>query len=213
MTSPEVVYLSSDDESVFDRNQRLLREHHEREDRHHIQSHLSRVLEEVKEGKLKFLRTAAVLESSSITVAIPLDRSLTVTVAYESGDLKFNIMSQESQTRSLSPVPVVRAQPLPFEALPDRSTITHIGQISAILGMHGLEISSEIPVPALLSNERSCHAPNGSDKLRYAAWSQEHLKAGALLPLRPYFRNYLNYIKIAPFQLQTNGYRILSALK
>ena len=36
---------------------------------------------------------------------------------------------------------------------------------------------------------------------------------GALLPLKPYFKNYLNYMQIAPFQLNTNGYRILSALK
>ena len=48
MTSPEVVYLSSDDEPIFERNQRLLKEHHEREEHRHIQDHLSRLLEEVE---------------------------------------------------------------------------------------------------------------------------------------------------------------------
>ena len=61
--------------------------------------------------------------------------------------------------------------------------------------------------------ERSCTAPRGTEKLQYAAWSQEHLRTGALLPLRTYFKNYLNYVGIAPFQFNTNGYRLLSALK
>ena len=49
MDSSDVIYLSSRDEPVFDRNQRLTREHYKREDRQHIQDHLSRVLEEVKD--------------------------------------------------------------------------------------------------------------------------------------------------------------------
>ena len=48
MDSYDVVYLSSDDESPFDRNQRLLKEYHEEEDRRQVQSHLTRVLDEVK---------------------------------------------------------------------------------------------------------------------------------------------------------------------
>ena len=61
-----VIYLSSDNKPVFDRNQRLLREQNEQEERHHNQQHLSRVLEEVKEGKRKFLRIAAFTEPSDI---------------------------------------------------------------------------------------------------------------------------------------------------
>lgn len=163
MDPSDVYYMSSDDETVFDRYQRLLREHHKREDRQNIQYHLSRVLNEVKEVKCKFLRTAAFLESSSIPRAIPIERTLQVTVAYEPADLKFNIMSQESQADSLSPVPVVKDENLHFEALQCRSTITHIGQISSILDKYDLEISYEILVRAPLSNERSCHAPKGSD--------------------------------------------------
>lgn len=102
---------------------------------------------------------------------------------------------------------------MPFEALQYQSTITYISQNSSILEKHGIEVSRVVPVRTPLPNERSCHAPKGSNKLRYAAWSQKYLKAGALLPLRPYFVNYLNHVKIAPFQLQTNGYRIVSALK
>ena len=93
MDPSEIVYLSSDDESPFDRNQRLLKEHHGEEDRRRIQSHLSRVLEEVKEGKRKTLRFAARPEPSNIPIAIPLDSSLGVIVAFEPEDLIFNIMS------------------------------------------------------------------------------------------------------------------------
>lgn len=213
MNPSDVFYLSSDDEPVFDRNERLLREHHEREDRYQIQSHLSRVLEEVKEGKRKFLRTSAFPETSSIPIVIPLYKTLTIIVAYELGDLTFHIMYQESQTGSLPPFPAVTAENFPFDALQYKSIITHINQISSIHGKHGLEVSPDILVRATFPHERSCHAPKGSDKLRYAAWSQEHLRAGAFLPFRRYFANYLNYVKIVPFQLQTNGYRILSALK
>ena len=39
------------------------------------------------------------------------------------------------------------------------------------------------------------------------------MQAEALLPLRPYFQDYLNFVRIAPFQLHTNGYRVLAALK
>ena len=85
MGSSEVIYLSSDEETPFERNQRLLKEHHEQEDRRQVQDHLSRVLQEVKEGKRKFLRTAAFPEPSNIPLAIPVDRALAVSVAYEPG--------------------------------------------------------------------------------------------------------------------------------
>ena len=91
-----VYYLSSDDDSAFERNQRLIREHHEQEDSQQIQDHLTRVLNEVKEGKRNFLRTAAIPELSSIPREIPLDQSLTVSVAYELSDFTFSIISQES---------------------------------------------------------------------------------------------------------------------
>ena len=100
MDPSAVIYLSSDDESPFERNQRLLKEHREEEDRRRVQNHLSRVLEEVKEGKHKTLRIAARPKILNIPIAVPLDLSLGVTVAYEQGDLKFNIMSQQSATSS-----------------------------------------------------------------------------------------------------------------
>ena len=101
MDSYDVVYLSFDDESPFDRNQRLLKEYHEEEDRRRVQSHLTRVLDEVKEGKCHTLRIAARPEPSNIPIAIPLALPLEVTIAYKPGDLKFNIMSQESQAGSI----------------------------------------------------------------------------------------------------------------
>ena len=93
MDSYDVVCLSSDDESPFDRNQRLLKEYHEKEDRRRVQSHLTRVLDEVKEGKRHTLRIAARPEPSRIPIAIPLALPLEVTIAYKPGELKFNIMS------------------------------------------------------------------------------------------------------------------------
>lgn len=107
MKSPDVVYLSSVDKSVFDRNQRLIQEHRVREKQRDIRDHLSRVLEEVKEGKRKFLRIAALPESSDIPKAVPLDPSLSVSIAYEPSDLKFSIMSQHSEICSSSPSPVM----------------------------------------------------------------------------------------------------------
>ena len=213
MDPSELYYISSDDEPVFERNQRLIKEYHEQEDNRQVQAHLTHVLDEVKEGKRKTLRIAAFPEPSDIPIAIPLDRTLAVSVAFEPGDLVFNIMSQGSQTGSLSPSPAVTGQPLPYGAFKYPSTVTKIDHISAIFKKHGLRMSSDIPVQAPHPNERSCYAPHGSSKLQVAAWSQEHLRTSVLLPLRPYFRNYLNYVQISLFQLQTNGYRILSALK
>lgn len=122
-------------------------------------------------------------------------------------------MSQQSQTGSQSPLPVVEAKSVPFKALLYKSTITDITQISTLLKRHGLKISADIPVRVPALSECSCHPLKGNKKLKYAARSQEHLKTGALLPLKSYFRDYLNFIQISPFQLQTNGYRFLSALK
>lgn len=122
-------------------------------------------------------------------------------------------MSQESHAQSISPAPVVEAENIPFGELLYRSSITDNTHISSILRKHGLKISAEIPVKVPSSLDRSCYPPPGNKKLRYCAWSQEHLKTGALLPLKPYFRSYLEYVRIAPFQLETNGFRILSALK
>ena len=93
MESPGAICLSSDDEPVFDRNQRLIQEHRIREEQQDIKDHFSRVLNEVKEGKHKYLRVAALPESSSIPKAISLDPSLSVSVAFEPSDLKYSIMS------------------------------------------------------------------------------------------------------------------------
>ena len=205
---PSDVICLSDDESPFDRNQRLIKEHHEEEDRRRVQDHLSWVLEEVIEGKRKTIRIAARPEFLNIPIATPLDPSLEVTVPFEPGEPKFNIMSQESNTGSVSPAPLVEAKGVPFGALLYQSTITNLNQISAILKKHGLKVSSDIPVREPPSFEHSCHAPRGTGKLQYAAWSQEHLRTGVILPLRPYFKDYLNHMQIAPFQFQPNGYRI-----
>ena len=122
-------------------------------------------------------------------------------------------MSQESQAGSVSPNPVAEAESVPCGALLFQTTITDNTQISAILRKCGIRISPEVIVKVPTSSDRSCLPPKGHKKLRYSAWSEEHLRAGALLPLRQYFKDYLDYVQIAPFQLQPNGYRILSTLK
>ena len=76
MKSPDVICLSSNDENVFERNQRLIQEYRVREDQRNTRDHFCRILEEVKKGKHKFLRIAALPESSDIPRAIPLDSSL-----------------------------------------------------------------------------------------------------------------------------------------
>lgn len=122
-------------------------------------------------------------------------------------------MSKESQIGTVSPAPIIEAECAPFGPSKFQSTITNNNQISAILKKHGLKICVDISVRAPAPFEHSWTAPRGTEKLQYATWSQEHLRTGALLPLRPYFQNYLNYVQIAPFQLNMNDYRLLSALK
>lgn len=122
-------------------------------------------------------------------------------------------MSQQSQTGSQSPPPVVVVQEKPYGALSYQSSINNNNQISAILKKHGLKICSKIPIRTPNPDERSCCTPLGSKKLQYTAWSQEHMQARALLPLRPYFMDFLDYVRISPFQLQTNAYRVLATLK
>lgn len=116
MDSSEVICLSSDEETPFECTQRILKEHHEQEDCRQVQYHLSRVSEEVKEGIRKFLRTGAFPEPSNITLAIPIDKTLAVSVVYEPGFLKFNIMSQQSKIGSQSPPLVVAVPEKPYVA-------------------------------------------------------------------------------------------------
>ena len=39
------------------------------------------------------------------------------------------------------------------------------------------------------------------------------MRAGALLPLKSYFKDFLDFFALVPFQLKTNSYRVLSALR
>ena len=38
------------------------------------------------------------------------------------------------------------------------------------------------------------------------------MKAGALLPLKSFFKDFTDFVGLAPFQLNTNSYRVLFAL-
>lgn len=186
MTSPEIIYCSfSDEEPVFVRNQRLIQEHRIPEEQQDVRDNFSRVIDGVVEGKRKFLKVAAFPDTYNIPREVPSDPSLSLSVAYEPSELKFIIMSEHSETGSQSPIPAVaKSRAITFEAKLYKSTITNTNQISAILRKHSLEISPTLMVRAPRPDERSYYAPRGSDRLQLAAWSQEHKKACALLPLK-----------------------------
>lgn len=169
MKSLDVICLSSDDEPTFYRNRRLIHEHRIREGQQDTRNHFTRVLEEVKEGKRKYLRVAALPENSSIPMVVPLDPHLSFSIAYKPFDLRFNIMSQHSETGSRSPSLMVESKPIVYEALQYHSTVKNIDQISAILCKHGLKISLGLVVRVPRPDERSCYAPEGTDKLQLSA--------------------------------------------
>ena len=149
MKSPEVIYCSSsDEEPVFLRNQRLIREHRIREDQQDIRDHFSRVTDEVIEGKRKYLRVAAFPVASVIPRVVPLDSSLLVSVAYSPSTIKFKIMSDHKETGSKPSSPVVESKVGAFEAKQYQSSITSTNQISDILRRNGLKISPLIVVRA-----------------------------------------------------------------
>ena len=97
-----------------------------------------------------------------------------------------------------------------FEAERIVSKITDQGKVNKIFLSHNIEIGrGTLIARPPLEGERSC-APLDEE---YAAWSDEHFKAGAFLPLDQYFADFLNYVKLAPFQLPPNSYRLLSGFR
>ena len=101
-----------------------------------------------------------------------------------------------------------------FEADHYWSSVTTTSQITEILAFHGLNLSGSLKCRPPAEHERSCFALGGRDaSVKYAAWSQEHMRAGALLPLKSFFKDFTDFIGLAPFQLNTNSYRVLSALR
>ena len=85
-----------------------------------------------------------------------------------------------------------------FEAERIVSKVTTQGRVNKILLSHNIKIGTSALVPRPpLEDERSC-TPLDEE---FAAWSDGHLKAGAFLPLDQYFADFLNYVRLAPFQL------------
>ena len=84
------------------------------------------------------------------------------------------------------------------------------GKVNKILLSHNIEMGADglLARPAF-EGEWSC-APIQDD---YGAWSDEHLKVDTFLPLDQYFIDFLNYVKLALFQLPPNSYRLLAGLK
>ena len=97
-----------------------------------------------------------------------------------------------------------------FEAERIVSKITDQARINKLFITHNIPLgkASVIARPAA-EGERSC---TPLDEL-FAAWSGEHFKAGAFLPLDQYFADFLNYVGLAPFQLPPNSYRLLAGLR
>ena len=192
-------------ESVFARNQRRIREFELAREQEDIRAHYRRQIDEVIERKRRVLREAVYPESSSGPRPIPLDPALTVTVAYSPGELQFSLMAEPSSSQPRREI---------FEAEFYQSSVISADQIADILALHGLSSLRSLNCRAPSSRERSCFAPGGrDDSVKYAAWSQEHMRAGALLPLKSFFRDFTDHVGLAPFQLNTNSYRVLSALR
>ena len=83
-----------------------------------------------------------------------------------------------------------------FEAERIVSNITDQVKINKIFLSHNIALGKASVVarpPA--EGERSC-APLDE---AFAAWSDEHFKAGAFLPLDQYFTDFLNFVRLAPF--------------
>ena len=71
-------------------------------------------------------------------------------------------------------------------------------KVNKIMLSHNIEIGrGTLDAQPPLEGERSCTLLDEE----FAAWSDEHLKAEAFLPLDQYFANFLNYLKLDPFQL------------
>uniref|UniRef100_A0A803P350 Uncharacterized protein n=1 Tax=Cannabis sativa TaxID=3483 RepID=A0A803P350_CANSA len=70
---------------------------------------------------------------------------------------------------------------------------------------------SYFPLERVIREE--CGSTSTSGSSRIGAWSLEHIKDGAILPLREYFREFCNYLRIALFQLIPSSYRILAYIK
>ena len=97
-----------------------------------------------------------------------------------------------------------------FEAEKIVSKITDQTKINKIFLSHNIALgrTSVIARPPA-EGERSCASLDEA----FAAWSGKHFKAGAFLPLDQYFADFLNYVKLAPFQLPPNSYRLLAGLR
>ena len=83
-----------------------------------------------------------------------------------------------------------------FEAERIASKVTTQGKVNKIFLSHNIEIGrGALDARPPLEGEWSC-VPIDEE---YAAWTNEHLKAEAFLPLDQYFIEFLNYIELAPF--------------
>ena len=99
-----------------------------------------------------------------------------------------------------------------FEAEKYISQIRSIHQISENLMACGLSLNT-ITCRAPTEKEHNCWAPPRNEKLCYKAWSQKHMRVGALLPVQPFFTTILSCVGLAPFQLSPNSHRFLVAIK
>ena len=97
-----------------------------------------------------------------------------------------------------------------FEVETIVSKITTQGRVNKIMLSHNIEVgSSALIARPPFEGERSC-TPLQDD---FAGWSDKHLRVGTFLPLDQYFADFLNYVKLAPFQLPPNSYRLLAGLR
>ena len=122
-------------ESLFARNQRLIREHELRCKQEDTRDHFRRKIDEVEEGKRKRLRVALHPDPNTEPRPIPLDPKLKVTVAFKPGDLQFSLMGEPSTSQPRREF---------FEVEHYWSSITSLGQITDNLALHGTGLSGSL---------------------------------------------------------------------
>uniref|UniRef100_A0A803PTB8 Uncharacterized protein n=1 Tax=Cannabis sativa TaxID=3483 RepID=A0A803PTB8_CANSA len=87
-------------------------------------------------------------------------------------------------------------------------TLTYAYHLEKIVTVVGIKPSSSRVYHHLSRDEET---PNRNYN-GFGAWSETHLMSGAMLPLQDYFIDFLVFVRLLPYQLIPQAYRLLSGL-
>uniref|UniRef100_A0A803PEM3 RNase H type-1 domain-containing protein n=1 Tax=Cannabis sativa TaxID=3483 RepID=A0A803PEM3_CANSA len=137
------------------------------------------------------------LQSSSF----PLSRN-----SHQNSDLDFEIMAHKARKSKTSQDLAVT-----FEAKLIESKVRSIGSyVSEVLKSCGIKYKQGCRVRSVIKGEFSYFLPervaqeegyNTSEPSQIGTWGLEHIRARAVLPLKDYFKEFRNYLGVAPFHL------------